>query len=191
VGGGGIQTLDKNFTISHICVWNGGTIVVATSHMKEDPMKTVEILSMIAVGGQPGAKHFSDHFRHEKSVVQIMRLIGLRIAMLVRHHTPLRRSVEPLDLTSVNLTDAWMPGATLTGAKLMEATMTDAWMPRANLTGADLSRAWMPGATLTGAKLMEATMTDAWMPGATLTGAKLMEATMTGTIIIREIPRQY
>ena len=78
-------------------------------------------------------------------------------------------------LSGAKLTRAVLSGAKLTSAQLVEAKLTGAHLSGANLTDANL---W--GANLTRAHLSGANLTDARLPGANLTGAELASANLTG-----------
>ncbi len=96
------------------------------------------------------------------------------------------------DRQAVNLNDANLVRADLTGGTLIRATLRDVNLTRADLTftGANLIRANLTGATLTGADLTGADLTRATLVGANLTranltGATLTDADLTGVTLIR------
>ncbi|MER5890905.1 pentapeptide repeat-containing protein [Streptomyces sp. NPDC001941] len=91
---------------------------------------------------------------------------------------------EPLDLSGLhlagaNLRDVDLTAAYLVGATLMDAYLVGATLTRGYLVGATLMDAYLVGATLTGAYLRGATLTRANLEDATLAGANLLGATLT------------
>lgn len=88
--------------------------------------------------------------------------------------------LDHADLSGANLEGtrleyARLAGTDLTGADLRDARMKSAWMP-----GASLDRADMMETDLTGANLRQATMTGATLDGTVLSGARLEGTDLTG-----------
>jgi hypothetical protein len=86
---------------------------------------------------------------------------------------------------SVNLSDADLIGADLSGANLSDANLRDAYLLGADLSGANLSDAYLRGADLSDANLSDAdlsgaNLSDAYLLGADLLGADLSDANLSG-----------
>jgi uncharacterized protein YjbI with pentapeptide repeats len=94
-------------------------------------------------------------------------------------------AVPDADLSFLDLTMAYLPGADLTGANLNSSTLTSADLSGANLPGADLSSSTLTNADLNGANLADAdlrssTLTSAYLDGSILTSADLSGAVVAG-----------
>jgi uncharacterized protein YjbI with pentapeptide repeats len=86
-------------------------------------------------------------------------------------------------LSEANLRGANLMYANLSGSKLSGAYLSDANLSRANLRGADLSKARLSGVDImgvTGANLRAADLTEANLMYANLSGAALSEADLNG-----------
>ncbi len=81
-----------------------------------------------------------------------------------------------LDLSSANLTQAYLNEAHLEGANLKEAHLEEAYLNEAHLEGANLKRAHLEGAYLNKAHLEGANLKEAHLERAHLEGANLKEA---------------
>ena len=84
-------------------------------------------------------------------------------------------AVPGANLSSLNLTQAYLINSNLTSANLNSATLTNA-----DLQGSNLSNAGLSYATLTNANLQGLNLTNAYLYDATLTNANLANATVTG-----------
>ena len=85
------------------------------------------------------------------------------------------------NLSRADLTDAFLTGANLVDANLTDANLTRADLTRADLTGANLTDANLTDADLAGAFVLGTNLTDAVLTGANLVGAHLTRAVLTGT----------
>jgi uncharacterized protein YjbI with pentapeptide repeats len=82
-------------------------------------------------------------------------------------------------LAHADLTGAHLDGANLQGAQLQHATLTEAHLAGADLRQTQLDKAKLDGADLTNADIAESTLTFADLSGAILRHAKLREADLT------------
>ena len=82
-------------------------------------------------------------------------------------------------LAGLDLTQAYLLNANLTGAYLPSATLTDANLTTANLTNANLGGAALGSATLINANLTNANLSGAGLASAMLTNANLSNASLT------------
>lgn len=81
---------------------------------------------------------------------------------------------------NVDLANAHIPKANLSGADLGDAHLTFANLSSALLLGANLTDADLYGANLTGAHLTNANLSGAYLTGANLTGASPADANLSG-----------
>jgi hypothetical protein len=88
-------------------------------------------------------------------------------------------------LGPVNLTGANLTGANLSGAKLVTAKLSRAKLNRVILTHADLTHADLTHADLTGADLTGADLTGADLTGADLTDAKMTDVKLNRARVIK------
>jgi autotransporter-associated beta strand protein len=88
-------------------------------------------------------------------------------------------AVPNANLAGLDLTQAYLPGANLTGAALNYTTLTNA-----DLANANLSNAYLYFATLTNANLSNANLTNANLESATLTNANLTGAIVAGVTFV-------
>ena len=105
----------------------------------------------------------------------------VQAAVTVIGRRDVKRDIQPLHLTRVdlrgaNLRKADLTGANLTGAQLSRAHLRDAHLCDSRLCDADLSGARLFGADLTRANLRDAKLRSAKLGNADLTGAKLRSA---------------
>jgi len=87
------------------------------------------------------------------------------------------------DLSSANLSDAYLTDADLRGANLRSAGLVGAYLPGADLVGADLRYADLGGAILVGADLHGAILVGADLSEAHLGRTQLSEANLSGAYL--------
>ena len=96
-------------------------------------------------------------------------------------------NIEADSLRLANLSGAYLRGADLSGACLLEANLSGAY-----LSGADLSGAYLLEANLSGACLLEADLSGAYLRGANLSGADLRGADLRGADLLEaNLSRAY
>ncbi len=93
--------------------------------------------------------------------------------------------VEQAARQGVDLSEAELTGANLSGLVAPGANFTEAMLYRANLNGADLSGALFPGAELSQAKLCGATLVKADLSGANLSEADASNADFHGASLMQ------
>ncbi|MGL4809254.1 MAG: pentapeptide repeat-containing protein [Giesbergeria sp.] len=86
-------------------------------------------------------------------------------------------------LSGADLSGASLTGADLSGANLAGAVLPCAYLTRANLKGARLAYAYLSGADLSGASLAGADLSGASLTGADLSGASLTGAHLDGAYL--------
>jgi uncharacterized protein YjbI with pentapeptide repeats len=93
--------------------------------------------------------------------------------------------IPKADLSGANLTRARLSGAYLNGADMHFTDLTNAHLTRANLSGANLSRTVLITADLSGADLSGANLRDAEVTGTNLWSANLWSADLRGADLSR------
>ena len=104
----------------------------------------------------------------KESTITREKLIKLLRFGNIKEFNKIREGLETIDLIGVDLRDAYLSGANLSGANLIEADLRGAYLSRADLSSANLSRADLIGvdlfrANLSGANLIEADLRGAYL----------------------------
>jgi hypothetical protein len=94
--------------------------------------------------------------------------------------TVLGRRPDPTHHRGIDLTNAYLAGATLNGAHLEGAVLTGANLTGANLTGAHLDGARLILTNVSDAKLGDADLTHAWLLDAVVLGTDFSNANLWG-----------